>query len=190
MDQEKRKIVVEGVEGYEQVDNSVDGVYNNAANQAPVVERFDDTQVYEWDAYEFEYHPKDKNWRWGLLGVVVLLMIILAVMKNWMGMVLVVAAGGVVYQYAYKQPRKLHYILTKDGLLVDEKVYAFDQVVSFWISQDGSLNLNTKWWPPRLTIELNSVDVEKMELFLAHYVKKVKREGNDTADNVSRWLKF
>ena len=189
MSQEKRKISVSEV-AEQNVSRQVEESYDTPEVGYLVEKKFDDTQVFEWDAMEFEYHVKSDSWRWGLIVAVVVLVIILAVMRNWLGMVLVIVAGYVVYQFAYKQPRKLHYILTKDGLVVDDKIYAFDKITSFWISRDGGLNLNTKWWPPRLSIELNSVDVEKLDSFLVHYVPKEKREEADTTDNISRWLKF
>jgi hypothetical protein len=189
MNQEKRKISVSGVVEQD-VSNQVERNYDLPEVEHVVEKKFDDTQVFEWDAMEFEYHAKSDSWRWGLIVAVVVLVIVLAIMQNWLGIVLVMVAGFVVYQYAYKQPRSLHYILTKDGLVVDDKIYTFDKITSFWISRNGGLNLNTKWWPPRLSIELNSVDVEKLDSFLVRYVQKEKREEADTTDNISRWLKF
>ena len=151
---------------------------------------FDDNQVFEWDSYEFEYHQKGNKWFWGVVAVAVVMLIIFGVMRNWMGMVLAVVCAILIYQYAYKQPRKLHYVLTKDGLVIDDKSYQYDQMVSYWLTQEGVIYLNTKWWPPRLSIEVNSVDIEALDRFLQHYVKKVERDEADTADSFSRWIKF
>lgn len=154
---------------------------------------FDENQVFEWDSYEFEYHEKGKNWTWGLVGIAVFLLIIFVVMKQWSASVLVVVSAIVVYMYALKEPKKLHYILTKDGLLVEDKNHPLTSFGAYWISHEGVLYLEPAGylpWPPRISIVLTSVDVKSLENFLAHYVKKEARSGGDTSDTISKWLKL
>lgn len=155
-----------------------------------IVADFDDQAVFEWDALEFEYHQKGHNWRWGLIAVSLVVAIIFGVMQNWMGMVLVMMSGILIYQYAYKEPRKLHYVVTKDGLVIDDKVYKYDQMISYWLTKEGALYINTKWWPPRLMLMVNNVDIAALDDFLKHYVKKEERAEIDTGDSFSNWLKF
>ena len=151
---------------------------------------FDDAQVFEWDAYEFEYYQKSNNWVYGLIGGTLVVMIVFSLMSNWMGVIMVLISAVLLYQYAFKKPRNLHYVLTKDGLLIDDKQYLFEKMVSYWISDTGVLYVNAKLWPPRLSVQLSSVDVDEFDKFIEHFVKKEKRDEADTSDSISKWLKF
>ncbi|MFA4930536.1 MAG: hypothetical protein WC570_01565 [Patescibacteria group bacterium] len=155
------------------------------------VEAFDETQVFEWEAPEFIYHEKGKNWVWGLVLATIVFVVIFILLKNYLGIGITILLAIVIYQYAFKQPGPMHYVVTRDGLLVGEKLYGFSDLESFWISAEGILYVGTKHYiPPRLSIILISVDIEALEKFLAHYLPKVSREGGDSADNLSRWLRL
>ncbi|MFZ5392209.1 MAG: hypothetical protein ACOZAR_03350 [Patescibacteria group bacterium] len=157
----------------------------------PIDEEYDPNQVFEWESYEFEYHEKGKNWVWGLVGVVVLMSVLFAVLKNWLGIGIVVLLAIVVYQYAFKKPDKIHFVLTKDGLLVGDKMYAFKELKQFWVTHEGMLYIDTKQYiPPRLSSMLSSVDVEAMVKFLEYNVPKVDRKTADSGDQLSKWLKL
>ena len=157
----------------------------------PKDEEYDENQVFEWESYEFEYHEKGQNLVWGLVGVALVLIVLMVILKNWLGIGIVILLAVVVYQYAFKQPNKIHFVLTKDGLLVGEKMYAFKELKSFWISQAGVLYVDTKQYiPPRLSSELSSVDVKALGKFLEYHVPKIDRQTADSADQLSKWLKL
>jgi len=161
------------------------------AVKRPIDEDYDENQVFEWESFEFEYHEKGKNWVWGLVGAVVILVILMVLLKNWLGIGIVVLLGVVVYQYAFKKPNKIHFVLTKDGLLVGDKMYEFKELKSFWVSHEGVLYIDTKQYiPPRLSAVLNSVDVEALVKFLEYNVPRVDRKSADSGDQLSKWLKL
>ncbi|MBU0648440.1 hypothetical protein KJ855_04645 [Patescibacteria group bacterium] len=154
-------------------------------------EEFDDSLVFEWESNEFDYHEKGKNWTYTLIVIAVVLIVLFVFMSNWLGIVIVVLLAVVVYQYAFKKPRMMHYILSREGLLVGEKLYTFKDIKSFWITFDGVLYVNTRQYvPPRLTVGLESVDVVALEKFLGNYVTRLDRGTVDSSDQISRWLKL
>lgn len=191
MNNQERKFNVSDVDkdlksNFQSVESEVMSEEPNILKEKP----FDDQMVFEWDALEFEYHQKGNKWWWGLLAAIVLLAVVFGVMQNWMGMVLVMMSGLLLYQYAYKQPRKLHYIITKDGLVINDKAFHYEQITSYWLTKEGILYLNTKWWPPRLSVTVNNVDIFSLDDFLVHFVKKEQRNEKDTGDSFSSWLRF
>ena len=154
-------------------------------------ESFDDSQVFEWNAPEFEYHEKGKSWILGLIGIAVVLIVLFVFIKNWLGIVVTILMAVLIYQYAFKKPEMMHFILTKEGLVVGDKLFKFDSLKSFWITIEGVLHVDTRQvLPPRLSIGLESVDVEALEKFLEHYLPKVDRKVDDSSDRLSRWLKL
>ncbi len=186
MANEERKFDVSDLNEFTKVNEEEEVLDSDVQNDIS----FDDTKVFEWDAYEFEYHQKSNSWVFGLIAVVLVVVTIFVLMSNWMGVVMVLLGAVLIYQYAFKKPRKLHYILTKDGLLIDDKPYMFEKMVSYWISDSGVLYINAKWWPPRLSVQLDSVEVSDFDRFMKNFVNKEKRDENDTGDNLSKWLKF
>lgn len=152
---------------------------------------FDEDQVFEWEADEFEYHNKDKNWILYLIGGVVLVSVIFGLMQQWAGVALAIIMGVVVYMYAFVKPKKIHLVITKDGLLMGEKLYPTKEMKSFWINNEGILFIEHKnYWPNRTSVLLDSVDVVVLEDFLSHFIKKEDRKDREMADKISKWLKM
>jgi len=179
MTNQERKIVVgEAV-------NPEDAIELSSENTANV----DLDQVFEWQAEEFEYHEKGTNWKWGLFGTAAVLIVIFLLTKNYTAAVLVVAGTGLVYRYAFIQPRLLHYVISKDGVTVGEVSSGFDKFESFWISRDGFLYFNRSW-RPRLTIKLNGVDVGALEEFLQVFLEKIDRSDRDSSDRLGEVFKL
>lgn len=147
------------------------------------------TQVFEWNSEEFEYHEKGSNWKWGLVVVAALFVLLFSVTGNWTAAILAIVAAVVIYQYAFKRPRVLHYIISRDGVTVGEQTVGFNQFSSYWISNDGWLYFNKKW-RPRLTIKLDSVNAEELDAFLGVFLEKVARSDRDSADRWSNVLKL
>jgi|GEM_PF-3214985 len=177
MVEEERKIIIGGAE-------------EEAEEVAPEMSvEVDVNQVFEWNSEEFEYHEKGTNWKWGLVTVAAVFVLLFALTGNWMAAIVAVVASLVIYQYAFKKPRILHYIVSRDGITVGEQTIGFDEFVSYWISDDGWLYFNKKW-RPRLTIRLNSVDPEALDDFLAIFLEKVARSDRDSADRWSNVLKL
>lgn len=169
---------------------------NNRANltdQKPDLaeEDFNDSLVFEWDADEFIYYEKGKNWVWALVVAAIIFVVIFVLLKNYLGIGITVLLAIVVYQYAFKKPKVMHYVLTRDGLLVGDKLFEFKDLKSYWISAEGVLHVETKKYiPPQLSIILTSLDIDSLDRFLAHYISRVSPGEGGSSDDFSRWLRL
>lgn len=154
-----------------------------------ISEEVDLNQIFEWNADEFEYYEKGKNWKWGLIVVSILFFGLFLLTANYTAMLLVIVGALVIYQYAFKRPRKLHYIVSRDGITIGEKLARFNEFKNYWISADGFLYFN-KQWPPRLAVKLDSVDVNLLDDFISNFLDKVDRSDRDTGDKIGKVLKL
>lgn len=89
-----------------------------------------------WRAREFE--QKEKPLAWFIrLGVILLCLIVLGLLtKNYFFTVLVVLIGFVLVQYARKEARTRTFVVDDSGLMIDAQRYPFENFSSFWIFYD------------------------------------------------------
>lgn len=93
--------------------------------------------VVEWDGQEYVTHDKNTGWYVGLVIVGLLLVAGSIFLRWWTFTALIVVSVVALFVYATRPPRKIHYILSKDGLKEGEgKVYKFEDFKSFGVLQD------------------------------------------------------
>lgn len=93
--------------------------------------------VVEWDGQEYVTHDKNTGWYVGLVVVGLALVAVSILLKWWSFTVLVVVSVIALFVYAMRPPRKIHYVLSKDGLREGNgRTYKFEDYKSFGILQD------------------------------------------------------
>lgn len=89
-----------------------------------------------WRAREFEQKEKPLTWFLGL-GMILLCLIVVGLLtKNYFFAVLVVLTGFVLVQYAIKEPRARTFVIEESDLVIDAQRYPFESFSSFWIFYD------------------------------------------------------
>ena len=87
----------------------------------------------EWTALEFKKYKKGKRW-FALPVLIASAVIITAILlKNFLLVLATILAVFVVYIYAFKKPRKLKFIISGNGVQIDQIIYKFEDLKSFWI---------------------------------------------------------
>ena len=87
----------------------------------------------EWTALEFKKYKKGK--RWFVLPALIALIVIIAaiLLKNLLLVIATILTVFVVYIYAKKEPRKIKFSISGNGVQIDQVVYRFEDLKSFWI---------------------------------------------------------
>jgi hypothetical protein len=93
----------------------------------------DDTIIVEWTTPEFTYRKKHVDWYWGLGIIVVVVVVISIVTKNFLLGVLVLLAGGLLFFFSKKQPSMTALQMSDQGIKINESLYPYDNIESFWI---------------------------------------------------------
>lgn len=94
--------------------------------------------VIEWDGQEYVAHDKKVGWYVGLIVVGLLLVALSIVLKSWTFTALVVVSVAALMVYSLRPPRKIHYVLSKNGLKEGSvREYKFEDYKSFGILQDN-----------------------------------------------------
>lgn len=105
----------------------------NTANQK---ENHDRDIICQWQAPEFQ--SKERSRRWYLIASLILIAVIsYAVISNNPIMAITFVLIGVVgYIYLRKDPRILTFRITREGIAVENDLYPFENIESFWIFYD------------------------------------------------------
>ena len=149
--------------------------------------------VFTWSAPEFVSYTKTSGWFLIIVGAALVLVGLFIWQKNWTAVGVVVAAALALMVQARIKPKTLSCSLYRSGVVVDDRVYPYDSLKSFWIifgdhpfvrfSQVRRLSTN-------INMPIAEEDPEQIRLFLSKFLPEDENSGEDLADTIQRWLKF
>jgi len=87
----------------------------------------------KWTAPEFEKYEKGKKW-FIFLGLIALAVVIIAtIFNNFLLAIIIILATFILFNYAKKEPRKINFIIDGRGIKIDNKLYKYKELKSFWM---------------------------------------------------------
>ena len=148
----------------------------------------------EWTAPEFIKYEKGKRW-FILVGFIALAIIIIAILlKNFLWVVITILIILVVYIYASKEPRKIKFSISGKGIQIDQRIYRFENLKSFWIFYEPpgikELSLRSKkMLMPYIKIPLDKQNPAEIRKFLLKFLPE-RKHRESTIDELARRSKF
>jgi len=155
----------------------------------------------EWTAPEFIKYEKGKRW-FILVGLIALSIIIIAVLlKNFLWVVITILIILVVYIYASKEPRKIKFSISGKGIQIDQRIYRFENLKSFWIFYESAspaggppeikeLSLRSKkMLMPYIKIPLDKQNPAEIRKFLLKFLPE-RKHRESAIDELARRSKF
>lgn len=149
--------------------------------------------VFTWSAPEFISYTKTGSWFLIITAIALILIGVFIWQKNWTAVGVVVAASAALMVQARVKPKNLECSLYRSGVVIDERVYPYDSLKSFWIvfgdhpfvrfSQIRRLSAN-------INMPIAEEDPEQIRLFLSKFLPEDEKNGEDIADTIQRWLRF
>ncbi len=89
-----------------------------------------------WQAPEYTHYEKSSDWYWAL-GIVALSGAVTAlILKNILFALFIIIAAFTVALFASRKPQLVHFELQRRGIAIDETLYPFNTLESFWIHED------------------------------------------------------
>ena len=148
----------------------------------------------EWTASEFVKYKRDKNW-FILPGLVALALVAIAIiLKNFLFTVGIIIAAFVVYFYATKEPRKIKFSISGKGIRVDNRIFPFEDLKSFWIFYNPpeltELSVRSKkMFMPYIKIPLGDQNPAEVRKLLVRFIPE-RKHNESVVDTWARKLKF
>jgi len=153
-----------------------------------------DKPVFFWQATEFESHKKPSGWLAYLILTATALVAVFIYLKLWLAAGVVVAACFALISQSRTSGKKKSYAIYDQGVIIESKIYTFDQFKSFWIflHQDRPTIRLEQLKRFALPVEMPVADEnpEQVRLFLAKHLPEAEERGEDIADKINRWIKF
>ncbi|HTK33532.1 MAG TPA: hypothetical protein VL335_03245 [Candidatus Paceibacterota bacterium] len=131
-----------------------------------------------WHAPAHFYIEKKPDWYW-VVGIITLALAAVSFIFGAIipGIFVIVAAVALVL-HASKPPKEAHYEINDRGIIVDNTLYPFLTLESFWIPHDEVphklIIKSHKLVMPLLVIYINDVDPEDVREILLRYIAETE----------------
>ncbi|MBP6913869.1 MAG: hypothetical protein KBC44_00305 [Candidatus Pacebacteria bacterium] len=112
----------------------------------------------EWSALEYEDKERGSDWFWALGVIVIAGSIASIIYKNYFFAGLLILGGILLGFYAKKKPDTIYYELGEKGLRIQNRLYPYDSIKSFFINTDGHPMLlirSERFFMPIIAIPVN-----------------------------------
>ncbi len=131
-----------------------------------------------WDAYEHIYVEKNNDWYWAV-GIITITAAALAFIFNnfFFGIFILIGSFALVV-HAAKKPRLIHCEINDRGIVLNNVLYPFLTLESFWIDaheRPAKIILKShKLFMPFITIYIDDVDPEHVRDTLLNYIAETE----------------
>jgi len=150
--------------------------------------------VVEWDTEEFSYYEKSRIWF--LIGGLIFFLIIgyFTITNQLITAVTFLLLGFTIYLFSLKKPRKIHCVISYQGIMVDNATYPFADIESFWIFYEPpdfkviSLK-HKKPYLPHIQIPIGEEDPAKIRKILLDFLPE-EEQTEPFSDKLARFLRF
>ena len=148
----------------------------------------------EWEAPEYFHHNRGTDWYWWV-GLTAIILLGLAIwQKSFLFGVLVLIGWFTVVLYAVRPPRTLKFALTERGVLIENKLYLWHDLKSFWVFYNPPLHKDLsleskKALMPYIKIPLGPANPAEIRALAKKFLPEVEQEES-LIDNLSHLAKF
>ena len=89
-----------------------------------------------WQGYEYDHHEKTSDWFWAL-GIIAISSAVTAIIfKNLLFALLILVGAFAIALFSAKRPHLVHFEISRRGITIDDTLYPFNTLESFWIDED------------------------------------------------------
>jgi hypothetical protein len=153
----------------------------------------EDESEISWAAYEYEKRAYGKYW-YIKMGVIVSVLIVFSVLaKSYFFLAFVILAFTMLVVYSRREPRKISFTISAEGIFIGNRLQEFSNFKSFWIfNKQGirELLLETgQMMQPYLHLPLGDADIKKIRKILISRLPE-KEYQEPMLDQLARALGF
>lgn len=137
-----------------------------------------DRESLSWEAHSHEHVERSTDWYWAL-GVLALSGIVIAILFNNPLFAVIIALGAFSLGILASRPPRLYRVeLDPRGITVDDNLFLFRSLESFWIdieTRDDVPHLivsSRGLLTPQLILPLIDIDPQRVQAFLSQYLEE------------------
>ena len=148
----------------------------------------------EWEAPDFEHNQSGSMLLLifgALLGAGAIGVLFF---KNFLFAIFLLVAGGLVISHAVRMPRQIKFSVTSRGIRIGSRLYAFEDLQSFWIFYDPPLFKelilrSKKTFMPVIRAPLGELDPVRLRHILLRFLREEEEEMS-SVDIIAKRLGF
>ena len=134
--------------------------------------------IIEWNAPEHYYYKRSADWYWAV-GIVAITCAALAfIFGNVIFGILILVAAFALSIHAANPPRIVRYQINDRGIVIDDTLYPFLTLDSFWIDhlhhEPKILLKSLKFFMPFISVPIAEVDPEDVRTVLLKYIAETE----------------
>ncbi|RJO59737.1 hypothetical protein C4546_00735 [Candidatus Parcubacteria bacterium] len=153
-------------------------------------------KLLNWEFPSFEKHRRGPVWYIVAPAIGLFLLIYSIVQKNFLLAIIVLLLAVILTAKEFIQPQRVSFLVTEDGITIDDKFYRFREFDKFWIAYEPPtikvLYLEFKrGFRPNYSIPLMDQNPLKVRTVLQKYIlEDLERETEDLTDRLGRFFKL
>jgi hypothetical protein len=155
------------------------------------------TKTVEWQTPEYEHFDKDIGWFKAVFLVTVISVILALVFQNFFFALILLLSGFVIMLYGARLPEMMEVILTPKGVRINQNLFPYDRLKSFWLSDSHGEGRAKKlileadrFFLPHVVIPLAAeTDEELVREYLLQYLPELRHEES-FADVIADLIHF
>ena len=147
-----------------------------------------------WKAPEYHHYEKTNDWFWwaGLLAIILL------GFATWQGSflfgILILISWFVIVLYAVRKPDEIDFALSENGILIDNKLYSWQSLKSFWIFHNPPFPTEVsfeskKTLMPYIRVPLGDKNLDEVKTLLKKHLREVEQEES-IIDHLAHLARF
>ena len=94
----------------------------------------DSKPAFSWVSPDGIEHDRDSNWQLIVVVIAIVLCVVMYWLGSWSGLALVIVATAYLLFTSGHKPKKIECAIYDGGIVVDQKVYNFDDFKAFFLS--------------------------------------------------------
>ncbi len=131
-----------------------------------------------WDALEHIHIEKNNDWYWSV-GIITITAAALAfILNNFFFGIFIIVGSCALVVHASKRPRMMHCEINDRGVVINDILYPFLSLESFWIDahqRPAKIIIKShKMLMPFITIYIDEVDPEEVREILLNYIAETE----------------
>lgn len=133
-----------------------------------------------WDALEYAQKKRSGDWYWTVGIITIAIVVTLFFFNNvLLGLVIAIGVFGLLL-YSARAPKEVHFEVNQHGVVIDDTLYPYADLESFWISELGEtpklLLKSKKAVMPLIAIPIADVNPDDVADILIEYIPEVEHE--------------
>lgn len=136
---------------------------------------------FKWSAPEYEYFEKSADWFWAVIVISLSASVAAFILGNFLFGVLIAVSGIAVALHGVKKPRITDFSITARGITINNKLYPYSSLDSFWIRFNPPFEKvlsikSKKMFMPYILIPLGETDPNAAREILIKFIREKEHD--------------